>query len=66
MPNLPSTDVMYRAVVDHDPTFEGIFFVGVATTGVFCRPTCRVRTPKRANVEFFPSTSAALELGSQD
>jgi AraC family transcriptional regulator of adaptative response/methylated-DNA-[protein]-cysteine methyltransferase len=63
MPNLPSTEVMYRAVVDHDPTFEGIFFVGVATTGVFCRPTCRVRTPKRANVEFFPSTSAALHAG---
>ena len=54
---------MYRAVVDHDPTFEGIFFVGVATTGIFCRPTCRVRTPKRANVEFFASTRDALHAG---
>ncbi|MDQ2961746.1 MAG: trifunctional transcriptional activator/DNA repair protein Ada/methylated-DNA--[protein]-cysteine S-methyltransferase [Pseudomonadota bacterium] len=63
MTHLPSPDVMYRAVVDHDPTFEGIFFVGVATTGIFCRPTCRVRTPKRENVEFFASTSAALHAG---
>ena len=54
---------MYRAVVAHDPTFEGIFFVGVATTGIFCRPTCRVRTPKRENVEFFASPSAALHAG---
>jgi AraC family transcriptional regulator of adaptative response/methylated-DNA-[protein]-cysteine methyltransferase len=61
--NLPSPEVMYRAVVDHDPAFEGIFYVGVATTGIFCRPTCRVRTPKRKNVEFFPTPSAALHAG---
>lgn len=54
---------MYRALVEHDPAFEGIFFVGVATTGIFCRPTCRVRTPKRENVEFFASTSDALHAG---
>jgi len=54
---------MYRALVDHDPTFEGIFYVGVATTGIFCRPTCRVRTPKRENVEFFPSPGEALHAG---
>jgi AraC family transcriptional regulator, regulatory protein of adaptative response / methylated-DNA-[protein]-cysteine methyltransferase len=54
---------MYRALVDHDPSFEGIFFVGVSTTGIFCRPTCRVRTPKRENVEFFASTSEALHAG---
>jgi AraC family transcriptional regulator of adaptative response/methylated-DNA-[protein]-cysteine methyltransferase len=54
---------MYRALVDHDPAFEGIFFVGVSTTGIFCRPTCRVRTPKRENVEFFGSTSDALHAG---
>ena len=63
MTQLPSPEVMYRAVVDHDPSFEGIFFVGVATTGIFCRPTCRVRTPKRENVEFFASTSEALHAG---
>jgi AraC family transcriptional regulator, regulatory protein of adaptative response / methylated-DNA-[protein]-cysteine methyltransferase len=63
MTNLPPAEVMYRAVVAHDPAFEGLFFVGVATTGIFCRPTCRVRTPKRENVEFFASTSAALHAG---
>ncbi len=63
MPNLPSAEVMYRAVVAHDASFEGIFLVGVATTGIFCRPTCRVRTPKRENVEFFASPSDALHAG---
>jgi AraC family transcriptional regulator of adaptative response/methylated-DNA-[protein]-cysteine methyltransferase len=63
MSRLPSSDVMYRAVVRHDTEFEGIFFVGVTTTGVFCRPTCRVRTPKRENVEFFRSASDALHAG---
>jgi AraC family transcriptional regulator, regulatory protein of adaptative response / methylated-DNA-[protein]-cysteine methyltransferase len=54
---------MYRAVVGRDPAFEGIFYVAVKTTGIFCRPTCRVRTPKRENVEFFPSVSDALHAG---
>jgi AraC family transcriptional regulator of adaptative response/methylated-DNA-[protein]-cysteine methyltransferase len=63
MLNLPSPEVMYRAVVEHDPAFEGIFFVGVTSTGIFCRPTCRVKTPKRENVEFFPDPSAALHAG---
>ena len=54
---------MYRALVRHDAAFEGIFYVGVATTGVFCRPTCRVRTPKRENVAFFASVSDALHAG---
>ncbi|HUH92263.1 MAG TPA: trifunctional transcriptional activator/DNA repair protein Ada/methylated-DNA--[protein]-cysteine S-methyltransferase [Casimicrobiaceae bacterium] len=62
-PTLPSPEVMYRAVVEHDPAFEGLFYVGVATTGIFCRPTCRVRTPKRENVAFFRSASDALHAG---
>jgi len=63
MSKLPSPELMYRALVDRDPAFEGIFFVAVATTGIFCRPTCRVRTPKRENVEFFASASEALHAG---
>jgi len=63
MTKLPSPDVMYRAVVEHDAAFEGIFFVAVTTTGIFCRPTCRVRTPKRQNVEFFASPQDALHAG---
>src|SRR5437762_4353183 len=63
MLNLPSPDVMYRAVLERDPAFEGIFYVGVKTTGIFCRPTCRVRTPKQKNVEFFASVNEALHAG---
>jgi AraC family transcriptional regulator of adaptative response/methylated-DNA-[protein]-cysteine methyltransferase len=62
-PKLPRPDVMYRALLERDPAFEGIFYVGVKTTGIFCRPTCRVRTPKRENVEFFPSVNEALHAG---
>jgi AraC family transcriptional regulator of adaptative response/methylated-DNA-[protein]-cysteine methyltransferase len=62
-PRLPSTEVMYRAVVERDPAFEGLFYVAVKTTGIFCRPTCRVRTPKRENVEFFASVNECLHAG---
>jgi AraC family transcriptional regulator of adaptative response/methylated-DNA-[protein]-cysteine methyltransferase len=51
---------MYRALVNRDPSFEGIFLVGVRTTGIFCRPTCPSKKPARENVEFFPSPNEAL------
>ncbi len=54
---------MYRALLDRDPTFEGIFFAGVRTTGIFCRPTCPAKKPKVENVEFFPSVQDALCAG---
>jgi AraC family transcriptional regulator of adaptative response/methylated-DNA-[protein]-cysteine methyltransferase len=54
---------MYRALSRRDPAYEGVFFTGVKTTGIFCRPTCRAKKPKRENVEFFPSASAALHGG---
>ena len=57
---LPPNDTMYQALVDRDSTFEGIFFVGVRTTGIFCRPTCSAKKPARENVEFFPSPNEAL------
>jgi AraC family transcriptional regulator of adaptative response/methylated-DNA-[protein]-cysteine methyltransferase len=57
---LPPNDTMYQALVASDPSFEGIFFVGVRTTGIFCRPTCRAKKPARENVEFFPSPNEAL------
>jgi AraC family transcriptional regulator of adaptative response/methylated-DNA-[protein]-cysteine methyltransferase len=63
MTKLPSKDLMYRALVRHDASYEGIFFVGVTSTGIFCRPTCRVRTPMRKNVEFFASARDALHAG---
>jgi AraC family transcriptional regulator of adaptative response/methylated-DNA-[protein]-cysteine methyltransferase len=60
---LPSTDEMYRALVDRNAEYEGIFFVGVKTTGVFCRPTCPSRKPRRDNVQFFATTRDALSGG---
>ncbi len=60
---LPSFETMYRALVNRDSTFEGIFFVGVRTTGIFCRPTCTAKKPARENVDFFATPSEALHGG---
>src|SRR5215831_17523438 len=49
----------YNALVSRDPRFDGVFFVGVTSTGVYCRPICPVKTPKRANCRFFGSAEAA-------
>jgi AraC family transcriptional regulator, regulatory protein of adaptative response / methylated-DNA-[protein]-cysteine methyltransferase len=61
--SLPDDDTLYRALVHKDSNFEGIFVVGVKTTGIFCRPTCSARKPKRVNVEFFSSAHDALLHG---
>src|SRR5205085_10193082 len=55
--------VMFRALVKRDASFQGIFFAGVRTTGIFCRPTCSAKKPARENVEFFPTPSEALHGG---
>jgi AraC family transcriptional regulator of adaptative response/methylated-DNA-[protein]-cysteine methyltransferase len=54
---------MYRAVVDRDSQFEGVFYVAVRTTGVFCRPTCPARKPRPENVEYFRSPQEAVHRG---
>ena len=54
---------MYKALVEKDEAFEGIFIAAVKTTGIFCRPSCRARKPKRENVEFFHSAKEALLRG---
>jgi AraC family transcriptional regulator of adaptative response / DNA-3-methyladenine glycosylase II len=56
-------DVCYRALVTRDARFDGRMFVGVRTTGIYCRPICPARTPKRENVTFFLSAAAAQEAG---
>jgi len=63
MNNLPSAKTMYNALVNKDRTYEGIFYAGVKTTGIFCRPTCPARKPDIRNVEFFPSAKDALLSG---
>jgi AraC family transcriptional regulator of adaptative response / DNA-3-methyladenine glycosylase II len=56
-------DAFYRALQTRDPRFDGKFFVGVRTTGVYCRPICPARTPRRENVEFHLSAASAQEAG---
>ena len=60
---LLDADQCYRALSAHDSRFDGRFFVGVATTGVYCRPVCTARTPLRGNCRFFPSAAAAEAQG---
>lgn len=60
---LPDREIMYEAFLNRDSKFEGLFFVAVTTTGIFCRPTCTARKPKQENIEFFPSTRDALLNG---
>mgnify|MGYP001085878089 CR=1 FL=1 len=48
-----------QALKAKDPRFDGRFFIGVRTTGVYCRPVCPVKSPKIANVSFFPTAAAA-------
>jgi AraC family transcriptional regulator, regulatory protein of adaptative response / methylated-DNA-[protein]-cysteine methyltransferase len=60
---LPSPETMYRALVNRDSSFEGIFYIGVRTTGIFCRPTCTAKKPARENVDFFATSNEAIESG---
>jgi AraC family transcriptional regulator of adaptative response / DNA-3-methyladenine glycosylase II len=52
-------DAAYQAVTARDARFDGRFFVGVTSTGVYCRPICRVRTPLRKNCRFFATAAQA-------
>jgi AraC family transcriptional regulator, regulatory protein of adaptative response / methylated-DNA-[protein]-cysteine methyltransferase len=53
----------YEALQRRDPVLDGVVFVAVKTTGVYCRPVCRARTPLARNVEFYPSAAAAERAG---
>lgn len=53
----------YRAFAAHDPRFDGRVYVGVSSTGIYCRPVCRVRLPKAANCRFFAHAAAAEAAG---
>jgi AraC family transcriptional regulator of adaptative response / DNA-3-methyladenine glycosylase II len=56
-------DRCWKAVTARDPRFDGWIFSGVKTTGIYCRPSCPARTPKRENVRFFSSAAAAQAAG---
>ncbi len=53
----------YQALLDKNTEYEGVFYVGVKTTGVFCRPTCSARKPKFENCEFYENAQQALLAG---
>src|SRR5690606_27965526 len=52
-------DAAYDAFCSKDARFDGVFFVGITSTGIYCRPVCPARVPKRANCRFFGSAEAA-------
>ena len=53
----------YEVVKARDARFDGVFFVGVSTTGVYCRPVCRVRTPGRDRCSYFANAASAEAAG---
>jgi AraC family transcriptional regulator, regulatory protein of adaptative response / DNA-3-methyladenine glycosylase II len=57
------SDRCRHAVASGDPRFDGWFVCAVTSTGIYCRPSCPARTPKRENVRFFPTTAAAQAAG---
>jgi AraC family transcriptional regulator of adaptative response / DNA-3-methyladenine glycosylase II len=59
----PDHQAFEQARQARDPRFDGQFFVGVKTTGIYCRPVCPVKVPRPENVLFFPSAAAAGEAG---
>ena len=53
----------YQAAVSKDPRFDGVFFIAVTSTGIYCRPSCPAITPKRENMRFYRSAAAAQDAG---
>ena len=59
----PDFETCYRAMQSRDARFDGWFFVAVATTGIYCRPSCPAAAPKRENVRIYPTAAAAQAAG---
>lgn len=53
----------WKAALECDASYDGRFYYGVKTTGIFCRPSCKSKSPKRENVEFFDTAEQACESG---
>ena len=56
-------DTAWNAVAAHDARYDGRLFVGVTSTRIYCRPVCRVRTPRRENCRFFANAATAEQAG---
>ena len=53
----------YRALAAKDARFDGVFFVGIKTTGIYCRPVCSVKTPRESSCTYFSTAAAAEAAG---
>src|ERR1041385_4600854 len=60
---LPPVPEMQRAYRKSDPAYDGIFFLAVRTTGIFCKPSCRARKPEPQNVRYYPTAKEAIFAG---
>src|SRR5712664_521556 len=60
---LPPVREMQRAYLASDPAYDGIFFLAVRTTGIFCKPSCQARKPEPGNVQYYPSAREAIFAG---
>ena len=54
---------MWKAVSENDPSYDGILFYAVKSTGIYCRPSCKSKIPKRENVCFFDTAEKARAAG---
>lgn len=56
-------DLKYQAILERNSAYDGLFYTAVKTTGIFCKPTCTARKPKKENVEFFSTAKDAMLHG---
>ena len=61
--DIEDTEACYRAVKSRDNRFDGVFFIGVTSTGIYCRPSCPALTPAKKNATFHRSAAAAQAAG---
>ena len=62
-PALPDDETRWQAVLENDARFDGTFYYGVMTMGVYCKPSCPSRDPLRKNVRFFDTPAVAEAAG---
>lgn len=60
---LPSDETLYTALLERNPDYEGRAYVGVTSTGIFCRLTCPARKPKRENCRFYETVAECMQAG---
>src|SRR5215217_1757418 len=58
-----NNEIFWQAMTNNDARFDGVFYVTVKTTRIYCKPTCRARPPKRENIEFVRTWEEAERKG---